>query len=241
MSASLFRPDGQPPATGYPTFRTKSVPANQPCLYQIRLCAPVLTAVEITTYTFPLSPTALRMERSSLSSFSDTQGSPLTQGVTRVMDTYGLAPPIFTIEGTTGWDLHSGDGYSMTGLQSMQQLAAFLATYADLNQVQRLAGIPYLYTLEFYDYFTSNFWQIEPVGPQMFQQDSSRPLLVYYRFRWAATKPAGLIGDVLDTIGNVLDLASQLSTSGLAQNIDGVLGNYSPVGPASLPAGLSSL
>jgi hypothetical protein len=168
-----------------------------------------------------------------MSSFSDTQGSPLTQGVSRVMDTYGLAPPIFTIEGTTGWDLHSGDGYSLTGLQSMQQLARFLATYADLNQVQRAAGIPYLYSLEFYDYFTSNFWKIEPVGPQIFQQDAARPQLVYYRFRWAATVPAGGVADVLDEIGNALDVGAQLASTSLGQSIGSTLGNYSPSGPGS--------
>lgn len=206
---------------------------SQPVLYSLRLCAPVVDSIELATYTFPLSPSALRMERSSLSSFSDTQGPPLTQGVSRVMDTYGLAPPIFTIEGTTGWDLHSGDGYSLTGLQSMQQLAQFLATYADLNQVQRAAGVPYLYSLEFYDYFTSNFWKVEPVGPQVFRQDASRPQLVYYRFRWAATIPAGGIADVLDEIGDALDVGSALASSNLAQGIGSTLGNYSPSGPVS--------
>ena len=151
------------------------------------------------------------------------------------MDTYGLAPPVFTIEGTTGWDMHSADGYSLTGLQSMQQLAAFLATYADLNQVNRLAGIAQLFKLEFYDYFTSNFWEIEPIGPQIFQQDATRPLLVYYRFRWAATKPAGLFGDILDTIGNVLDVSSQLATTNLSDKLGNVLGSYGPAGPASVP------
>lgn len=214
-------------------FRTISVPMTQTVLYSLRLCAPVVDSLELSTYTFPLSPSSLRMERSSMSSFSDTQGPPLTQGVSRVMDTYGLAPPIFTIEGTTGWDLHSGDGYSLTGLQSMQQLAAFLATYADLNQVQRAAGIPYLYSLEFYDYFTSNFWKVEPVGPQIFQQDASRPQLVYYRFCWAATLPAGGIADILDEIGAALDVGAQLASSGLGQNIGGILGNYGPSGPAA--------
>lgn len=212
---------------------------TQQVLYQLRLCAPVVDSVEISTYTFPLSPSALRVERSSVSSFSDTQGPVLTQGVTRVMDTYGLAPPVFTIEGTTGWDLHSTDGYSLTGLQSMQQLAQFLATYADLNQIQRAAGIPYLYSLEFYDYFTSNFWKVEPVGPQIFQQDAARPQLVYYRFRWAATIPAGGVADVIDEIDDALSVGSSLATSSLFQTTSSVGANYSPTGPVSnpIPAG----
>lgn len=214
-------------------FRTTTVPMSQPVLYQLRLCAPVIDSIEVETFTFPLSPTSLRMERNSMSSYSDTQGSPLTQGVKRVVDTYGLAPPIITIEGTTGWDLHSTDGYEMTGLQAMQKLAAFLATYADLNQVNKLAGIPYLWKLEFYDYFTSNFWQIEPIGPQIFQQDAARPQLIYYRFKWAATIPAGGIADILDEIGNVIDIGSSLATSNLFQSTSTVQTDYGPQGPTT--------
>jgi hypothetical protein len=221
---------------GFQQFRTQPVPVTQQALYSLRLCAPVISSLELMTYTFPLSPTSLRVERSSLSSFADTQGPIALQGVRRVMDTYGLAPPIFTIEGTTGWDTHSSDGYSLTGLQSMQKIASLLATYADLNQTQRAAGIPYLYTLEFYDYFTSNFWVIEPVGPQIFMQDAQRPLLVYYRFRWAATIPAGGVIDIIDEIGDVLGVASSLgitsslATSSLGQTITSVTSDYGPTG-----------
>lgn len=215
-----------------PIFRTRTVAADQQCLYQLRLCAPVITALELATFTFPLSPSSLRMERSSLSTYTDTQGSALSQGVRRNMDVYGLAPPIFTIEGTTGWDQHNTDGYSMSGLESMQKLAEFLALYASLNQVLRVGGVPFLHTLEFYDYFTSNFWQIEPVGPQIFQQDATRPLLIYYRFRWVATRPAGLIGDIIDSIGNALDVASQVSGVDLGGKISSTLANFTPAGLA---------
>jgi hypothetical protein len=87
-----------------------------------------------------------------------------------------------------------------------------------------------LFKLEFYDYFTSNFWQIEPIGPQIFQQDSTRPLLVYYRFRWAATKPAGLLNDLLDSVSNVLDVSQQFAGTALGQKIGTTLGNYTPAG-----------
>ena len=216
----------------FPIFRTKSVAADQSPLYQLRLCAPVITALELATFTFPLSPSSLRTERSSISTYTDTQGPALQQGVRRNMDIYGLAPPIFTIEGTTGWDQHSADGYEMSGLESMQKLAQFLALYADLNQVLRVGGVPFLHTLEFYDYFTSNFWQIEPVGPQIFQQDATRPLLVYYRFRWVAIKPAGLISDIVDSIGNALDIASQVSGVDLNEKISSTLNNFTPAGLA---------
>lgn len=222
------------------SFRTKTVSnTSQVCLYQLSLRAPVISSLELMTYTFPLSPTAIRKERSSLSSYVDTAGPFGSQGVTRVMDRYGLAPPIITIEGTTGWDLHSTDGYSMSGLQSIQQLSAMLALYADLNASNQLIGNSYPYTLEFYDYFQSAFWQIEPVGPQIIMQDAQRPLLTYYRFRWVAIRPAGAFQDALDTIGNVLSIAPGLASSSLGQSIGKTLGDYLPSGPSasSVPAG----
>lgn len=215
---------------GFPIYRTQSVAANITPLYQLSLRAPILSVIELSTYTFPLTPSMLRAERSSMSTYNDTQGSPLTQGVTRVVDTYGLAPPIFTIEGTTGWDLHSADGFGLTGLDSIKSLQTFLATYADLNQALRIAGVAELFTLEFYDYFTGSFWQIEPVGPQVFQQDSQRPLLSYYRFKWVGVRPAGLINDILDSIGNVLSVGAQLSTSSLGSSISSTLSSYTPSG-----------
>jgi hypothetical protein len=234
LGLSIPSPGLIPSAPSYPQFRTQSAPADATCLYQIRLCAPVISSLELATYTFPLSPSALRVERSSLSSFSDTQAqgiqAPLSQGVTRVMDTYGLAPPIFTIEGTTGWDYHSADGYSLTGLESMQQLAAFLATYADLNQGLRVAGASSLFTLEFYDYFQQSFWVIEPIGPQVFSQDASRPLIVYYRFRWAATIPAGGVVQVIDEVEDTLGAVSSLASTSLGQSLSSTLGAYSPIG-----------
>ena len=151
-------------------FRNKPVGLYQPALYQLSIRAPGQAFAELATITFPITPSALRVERSSLSSFAETQGPPSSQGVTRIVDTYGLAPPVFTIEGTTGWDRHSTDGYIITGLQSTQLIAQFLQRYAELNQVQRQSGNPQLYALEFYDYFSLNFWQVEPVGPQGFRQ-----------------------------------------------------------------------
>jgi hypothetical protein len=110
-----------------PLFRTISVPAIQPALYQLSIRNPGQQFTELATYTFPLTPSSLRSERSSMSSYFDTQGPASSQGVSRVVDTYGLAPPIFTIEGTTGWDRHLSDGYILTGLQSLQLLEQFLS------------------------------------------------------------------------------------------------------------------
>ena len=216
------------------TFRTIPAPmGNVPCCYQLSIRAPGQLFSEFSTYTFPLSPSQLRMERSSLSSFSDTQGPASSQGVTRVMDTYGLAPPIYTLEGTTGFDRHLSDGYVLTGLESMQLLAQFLAQYATLNRQQQGTGNP-LYSLEFYDYYLDQFWVVEPVGPQIFRQGNDRPSLVYYRFRWVAVRPAGVptVG-LADALAGTLGTSTAQAAINAASTLGGFLTAYGPAGIAS--------
>ena len=209
-----------------------------PALYQLSIRSPGQQFAEFSTYTFPITPSQLRTERSSLSSYVDTQGPASSQGVTRVMDTYGLAPPVFTIEGTTGYDRHMSDGYLLTGIQSMQLLAQFLAQYATLNQGQRLTGNPKYYSLEFYDYYGNNFWVVEPIGPQVLRQANDRPTLIYYRFRWAAVRPAGVpvLGE-LDALANLLATPAQQAAVNAARTVGGFLTAYGPSGPVSSALG----
>lgn len=222
-------------------FRTTSVGQYQPALYQLSIRSPAQSWGELATFTFPLTPSALRVERSSLSSFAETQGPPTTQGVTRIVDTYGLSPPVFTIEGTTGWDRHSTDGYVLTGLQSVQLLAQFLQRYAELNQVQRQSGNPQLYALEFYDYFNLNFWQIEPVGPQGFRQTADRTKLVYYRFRWAGVQPVGVpVAGSIDALLTVIGTPAATAAIAAAQTVTATLLAYSPVGVSTQAFGVLS-
>ena len=214
-------------------FRTKPVGLGiLPALYQLSIRAPGQLFGELSTFTFPLTPSQLRADRSALSTFSDTPGPASSQGVTRVVDTYGLSPPVFTIEGTTGYDRHQSDGYILTGLQSMLLLQQFLAQYATLNQNQRAAGNPQLYTLEFYDYYGNQFWQVEPVGPQTLRQASDRPTLIFYRFRWAAVKPAGvpILGEI-DALANLLATPAQQAVANAALTLGALVAAYSPTGP----------
>lgn len=216
-------------------YRTIPFANVQPVLYQLSIRSPGASFAEFATYTFPLSPNQLRVTRNSMSSFTDVQGPPSSQGVTRVMDTFGLAPPIFEIRGTTGWDRHLSDGYILSGLQSMQLLQQFLATYATLNQTQRQNGISQLYTLEFYDYFGSNFWVVEPVGPQSVSQASDRPVLSYYNFRWAGVKPAGLpLLGAADAIAQVFGTPAQVAALNAASTTGAIIAAYSPTGPLSI-------
>lgn len=215
-------------------FRTVPVPLGSvPVLYQLSIRSPGPGAVDIATYTFPLSPTQIRRDRSSLSTFTDVQGPPTTQGVTRVVDTYGLAPSVYTIEGTTGWDFHAADGYVLTGLQSIRLLMAFLAQYATLNQQQRASGNPRLFQLEFYDYFTQSFSQVEPIGPQVFRQSADKPTLMYYRLHWAVIAPAGipLLGEA-DALAGLLGVPAAQAAINAAQSLGAFLFAFSPAGVA---------
>jgi hypothetical protein len=215
-------------------FRTNPVAQYQLALYQVSIRDPLNYWADLATYTFPLTPTLLRMERNSLSNFADIQGPPGSDGVMRVMDTYGLAPPMWVIEGTTGWDQHATDGMLLTGLQSIMLLQQFLAKYAQLNQIQRQAGNPNLYQLEFYDYFQQQFWQIEPVGPQGIRMSADRTKLTYYRFRWAGIQPVGIpLTGVADEVLNILGQSAAQTAITTAQTLGATLLSYGPTGVAS--------
>jgi hypothetical protein len=119
----------------------------------------------------------------------DVAGPPNTNGVTRIVDQYGIAPPILTIEGTTGWQRHNMDYFRYTGLQSIQQLELTIRKYISLNQTLISIGITNnLYTLEFWDDFTGSYYQVEPIGEFGIKQSASQPLLMYYSFRLAVIK-----------------------------------------------------
>jgi hypothetical protein len=214
------------------SFRTLQGPTASPALYQLAIVGPDTPSVfAISTYTFPLSPQQLRYTRSSMSNFYDVQGTPQQLGVKRNIDSFGLTPPLILAEGTTGWDYHATDGYIINGLQSMQLLREFLDTYAQLNQSQIAAGNTKLYQLEFYDFFSSEFWVVEPVGPQMYRQSADRTVLTYFRFQWAAVRAvsAPLLGG-LDAIGALFGTPAQAAALTAASTAAALLTAYSPVG-----------
>lgn len=214
------------------TFRTQPVGQYVPAFYQVSIRSPGSLAAMFATYTFPLSPGALRTDRSFLSNFVDVQDDSTNfQGVKRIVDTYGQAAPMFTIEGTTGWDRHMSDGYLLSGLQSIQLLQAFLSRYATLNQIQRRAGNPNLYSLEFYDYFQQQFWVVEPVGPQIVRQSADRPLLTFYRFRWIGVRLAGvpLLGEA-DALLQLFGTPSVVAAVNAASTIGAIVTTYGPTG-----------
>jgi hypothetical protein len=213
------------------SFRNFPVPNFQPCVYTLSIRSPGLLGAEYASYTFPISPQMLRKEMMALGSVFDTQGTPAQNGVARLIDQYGLTPVTYTIEGTTGWQRHGSDGYILSGLQSIQVLQRFLSRYSALNAAQVAAGSPDLYTLEFYDYFSNDFWVVVPIGPQMFQQASNRTLYTSYRLRWVALKAVSApIFGLVDALAQVFGTPATTAVLNAATTINGLLGLYSPTG-----------
>lgn len=171
------------PSNAAQNFRTEQVPNMRQALYRLSIRSPNKAQNGLVNYVFPLSPANLKRTESSMAVFYDTAAGAKQHGVQRLVDQYGMSPIIFDIEGTTGWQKHSADGYTYTGIQSIQEVQRILLLLAELNVDQMQADLPYLFTLEFYDYFLNDFWEVVPVGPQQIWQDKQRPLFVNYRFR----------------------------------------------------------
>ena len=226
------------------TFGTRSVTNTRLALYtlSIRQPGPAAAGLPAYSYTFPLSPQAVQKSVVSLAQAYEMRGPASTRGVTRNVDEAGTAPPIFTLRGTTGFKLHSNDGYLWDGVTSIKRLEAILAQYDTLNTQQMLSGQQYLYTLEFYDYFKGDFWQVVPVGPQGFDQSADKPLLSNYTLQLAGVRAVSafvteLEADILaDTLGAGA-VSAILGAQGILQDISDGYGALT----SSVSSGLSSL
>jgi len=211
-------------------FRTQAVPNNQLTLYSLAIRAPGQAFGLISGYTFPISPGNIRKEFTALTNFYDVAGDPSQQGVQRIIDMYGDTPVLYTIEGTTGWKFHSTDGFSMTGLDSIRALESVFAQFAQLNQsiTQGQQGQD-LYSLEFYDYFRNDYWQVVPCGPQMIRQSRSRPLFVDYLFRLAGVQNLANPIMVTDPLASVFGQAPSQASYTVSNFGSGVTTNYGDV------------
>ena len=180
-------PQGSPTAYAQ-TYRNQQVPNMQQAIYRLSIHNPNKARTALATYTFPLSPSSIRSTETSMATFYDTPGTAAQYGVARLIDQYGMAPLIFDIEGTTGWQKHLTDGFKYTGLESIQTVQSMLLRFANLNADKMAAQSPNLYTMEFYDYFSSVFYEVVPIGPQQIWQDKQRPVLSYYKFHLVGIK-----------------------------------------------------
>lgn len=219
-----------------PDFINIPVPGNGQVLYGLAIRAPGQSLALVTSYTFPISPQSVQKLSQALSTVYDTAPGLNQYGVQRSIDKYGTALPYFAIEGTTGWQRHSTDGFGATGLQSIATLQSIFAQYQHLNEQQVQNNIPQLYSMEFYDYFTGEFWQIEPVGPQGVLVDASRPLYYRYQFRWAAVRnvaappPDTLQDPIVQAFATVAAVAAAILRVNLQQSLTRAIGI--PIGVA---------
>ena len=180
------------------------------------------------TYIFPMSPQAVRKETPTLNAIYDVQGPPSVNGVTRLVDMWGQAPPVYVLHGTTGWKRHSTDAFALTGKASLVAIQALLTTFASLNQQQMLQQATQFYTLEFYDYWMNEFWQVVPVGPQGIDQSADRPIMGFYTFRLAAVQPvsAPLNPLAVDLIVSLLSAGAQQATVAFDNFSSNVISKY---------------
>ncbi len=204
----------------YQDYRTENVVNNRLALYTLSIIEPLNPHSSVFSVTFPLSPESIKKMFVAMSHVYDVQGQPFQGGVNRIVDQYGNSPVQYQIEGTTGWQRHSNDNFSFTGIQSLQQVEKLLGQFAILNQNQQQNGSANLYTMEFYDYFMQEFWQVVPVGPQIIRQDASSPILTYYNLNLMGIKPVNNPDPNLSP-PNAIDQMLSLSASNAVHNIQG--------------------
>lgn len=172
-----------------------------------------------TSYIFPLSPESLQYSVINLSNYFETQGinPSVDNGVLRIIDQYGLTPPIISISGNTGFKYHSLDGFQWDGKQSVLQLEALLRTYATMVKTAASTGqtIPGLYLN---DSWKQQTWQVIPFGPQNFQMSNSRPLLTNYLVSFIATQAPNISSSLFTPNSDYIinDLFSPQPTIALA-------------------------
>lgn len=205
---------------GFPgqKFRNIPIPNLKPAIYALAIRAPDPPYPLVDGYTFPLSPEMLKKHSTAMSSRYDVAGDPTNNGVQRVVDQYGMSPVSYVIEGTTGFQFHGTDGYSMSGTESLIAIENLLKEYAFLNQLQIESQLPELYILEFYDYFKGEFWEVVPIGKQGISQNRARPLLFQYSFRFDGIR--ALDGPPTALIADSIALAFSISQAQAAQNLN---------------------
>lgn len=202
------------------SFQTIPLPNTQIALYTISICDPT-TGQSVLTWTFPISPKNITQTFSSLTNIYDVAGPSSTYGVTRVVDMYGNTPVTYRIEGTTGWQRHSTDGFQSTGMQSIAAIQSALNQFAAYNANQQLSNNSNLYTMRFYDYFSGQFWQVVPMGPQVIRQDDQKPLLFFYSFNLVGV--ANLSDPIQDTTNDPVQSALSVSSSQAISNLSSSL------------------
>ena len=150
-----------------------------------------LSASDFSDFIFPLSPESLSYQRINLTSYYETHGDSKNFGVKRIIDQFGLTPPLITISGTTGFKFHNLDGFRWTGKQSILRLEAIIQNYAQLVQQAIETNATNFPQLFFYDTWKQQTWEVVPYNAQGFAMDNRRPLFTNYNIQLIAVQSIG--------------------------------------------------
>lgn len=228
LASNAIGPISEALLVGLPnSFSTKNAQLPPP-LYALALRFPSPPYIPLFLYTFPISPANIRKEFTAMTNVYDVIGPSQNFGVTRIPDVYGKSPPTWLIEGTTGQKYHQTDGGLFTGLESILIMQGVLSQYFSLNAQRAATGnANQLYRLEFYDYYTSDFYEIVPIGPQIIRQDAQRPSLLYYRLRLAGIQSlAQPISNLIDPIFNTFTTSVNQVQQTVGANIGSFVSEY---------------
>lgn len=210
------------------SFQTIPLPNSQLALYRINISAPGGSQQTVRSWTFPISPRNLMKTFTAMANIYDVAGPSSTNGVTRVVDMYGNSPVTYKIEGTTGWQSHSTDGFAFTGMQSIADIVSALNYFAQANATQLESNNSDLYTMQFFDYFSNEYWNVVPIGQQIVRQDESKPLLFFYSFTFAGVSPVtdALKDTVNDPVQSALSVSTSQAISSLNTSVNSTLDSY---------------
>jgi hypothetical protein len=136
-------------------------------------------------FVFPLSPASLTRQYINLSVYYDVRGTQAQNGVNRIVDQYGMGPPIIAISGTTGYQYHSMDGFQWTGRDSINRLNNIISEYAFRVTEASEFGFP-MPLLVFEDSYIGDAYIVIPFQQQSFNMDNSRPIVSNYALQLLA-------------------------------------------------------
>lgn len=165
-------------------FATVPFPNNQLTLYTLKLRDS--GGNDIDTYTFPLTPAGLQVQYASMHNFFDVRGPASQFGVQRIVDQYGVALPVVSLSGTTGFQFHTLDGYQWSGRNSIKKLLQIINNFT--QQVQNdINNNTSLHSLIFEDTYNQISWSVIPYGQQTLNSmDNSKPLYNNYALQLLA-------------------------------------------------------
>ncbi len=189
-------------------FFTVPFANNQPVLYKLEIITspnngPFIAGASLPPFIFPLTPVNVTKQSISLTNYYDVAGPPggAFFGVQRIIDQYGLTPPIITISGTTGFQFHSLDQFQWSGKASFALLVQYIQTYISLlTQATQSNQQGFIPRLQFTDGFTGEVFLVVPLSQQVYSMDVSRPIIQTYNLQFLAQQTA---------IANPIGLAQQ--------------------------------